>query len=51
MRIDILAGIAFFILVFLFCAIVVPIAIDREMARMDAVAEYNCKHYNACGNQ
>lgn len=30
---------------------IVPLAIDREIARQDAVREYNCKHYGEAINK
>ncbi len=39
-----LAAFGFFLLMFLFTAFVLPIGIDRELHRRDAVHQYNVKN-------
>lgn len=46
---DIAALAAFFLTVFLFSAVIIPIAIDRELDRQDAVAMARfCQQKGAC---
>ena len=42
---DAIAGFVLVLIVFLFCALVLPIAIDRELARIDVVNEIHAKQY------
>jgi hypothetical protein len=31
-----------------FVMFIIPMAIDKEIARLDAVSDYNCRVYKAC---
>lgn len=47
---DIIGICAIIVIYLLFIIFAVPVFIDKEIARMDAVTEYNCEHYKSCGD-
>lgn len=44
---DCLAAFVLLAMFFFIGAVVLPVALDKEIARLDAVAEYNAKVYGA----